>query len=55
MLVAVTMCNGTLTHLHLQLLPCCAGEPRRSTRLVAAGYPLTDGARLAQRIRAALA
>jgi len=50
----VTMCDGTLTHLHLQLLPRYAGENIGSTRFVAERRPLTEGDMLTQHIRAAL-
>jgi diadenosine tetraphosphate (Ap4A) HIT family hydrolase len=51
----VTMCDGTLTHLHLQLLPRYPGEKIGSTRFVAERRPLTDGEELAERVRAAFA
>ncbi len=50
----VTMCDGTLTHLHLQLLPRYDGETIGSTRFVAERRPLTEGETLTPRIRAAL-
>lgn len=50
----VTMCDGSPNHLHLQLLPRLPGEPTGSRRFVAPRSVLTDGARLAATIRAAL-
>ena len=38
-----TMCDGPLTHLHLQLFPRYPGDPIGSTRFVAARGPLLDG------------
>lgn len=49
-----TMCDGPLTHLHLQLFPRYAGDPIGSTRFVADRGPLLDGDEIARRIRAAL-
>ncbi len=50
----VTMCDGGLNHLHVQLLPRYAGEPTGSKRFGAPRYPLEDGEALAGVIRAAL-
>lgn len=50
-----TMCDGGINHLHLQLLPRYPGDAIGSRRFVAERRPLTDGALLADRIRAALA
>ncbi len=50
----VTMCDGILNHLHLQLLPRYPGEKIGSTRFVAPRGPLVDGDSTAGRIRSAL-
>ncbi len=50
----VTMCDGELNHLHLQLLPRYAGERIGSTRLVAHREPLVDGEETAALLRSAL-
>lgn len=47
----VTMCDGGINHLHIQLLPRYAGEPIGSKRLVDARGPLVDGEKTAQAIR----
>ncbi len=52
-LYLVTMCDGGLNHLHVQLLPRYAGEPVGSKRLVAPRYPLQGGEEVANKIRAA--
>lgn len=46
----VTMCDGAVNHLHLQLIPRYAGTPIGSRRLVDARGPLLDGSRLAEGI-----
>jgi histidine triad (HIT) family protein len=51
----LTMCDGVLAHLHLQLLPRYAGEAMGSTRLVAERRPLLGGETITARIRAVLA
>ncbi len=50
----VTMCDGVLNHLHLQLLPRYAGEKIGSTRFVAPLAPLVDGEETAALLRSAL-
>ncbi len=50
----VTMCDGVLNHLHLQLLPRYAGERIGSTRFVAPRAPLVDGEETAGLLRSAL-
>ncbi len=50
----VTMCDGELNHLHLQLLPRYAWERIGSTRLVAHREPLVDGEETARLIGSAL-
>ena len=49
-----TMCDGTINHLHVQLLPRYSGDPIGSKRFVAPRGPLTDGEATARRIRLAL-
>lgn len=46
----VTMCDGILNHLHVQLLPRYAGEPIGSTRFVAPRASVTDGDATSERI-----
>lgn len=50
----VSMCDGPLNHLHVQLIPRYSGAPIGSQRLVDARGPLLDGQQLAARIRGAL-
>jgi diadenosine tetraphosphate (Ap4A) HIT family hydrolase len=47
----VSMCDGPVNHLHVQLIPRYAGVPIGSRRLVDPRGPLLDGAALAARIR----
>ena len=50
----VTMCDGEINHLHVQLLPRYPGEAIGSKRLVGQRSPLERGEELAATIRAAL-
>jgi diadenosine tetraphosphate (Ap4A) HIT family hydrolase len=50
----VTMCDGEINHLHVQLLPRYAGESIGSKRFVAPRVPLQGGEELASAIRAEL-
>lgn len=49
----VTMCDGPVNHLHLQLIPRYDGSPIGSKRLVDPRGPLLEGARIAAEIRRA--
>ncbi len=49
-----TMCDGPLSHLHLQLFPRYAGDPTGSRRFVAERGLLVDGEETARLIRSAL-
>ncbi len=49
-----TMCDGVLSHLHLQLFPRYTGECIGSTRFVVKRHPIIDGDDTTQRIRAML-
>ncbi|HEY7127644.1 MAG TPA: HIT family protein [Ktedonobacterales bacterium] len=49
-----TMCDGGITHLHLQLFPRYPGDPIGSARFVAPRGPLTNGETIAQAIQEAL-
>lgn len=49
-----TMCDGTVNHLHIQLLPRFAGDPVGSQRFLAERQLLANGSEIANRIRAAL-
>lgn len=49
----VTMCDGPVNHLHLQLIPRYAGTPIGSKRLVDKRGPLLDGPQIAAAIGAA--
>lgn len=49
----VTMCDGGLNHLHVQLLPRYAGEANGSKRFVSPRYPLQGGEETASAIHAA--
>jgi diadenosine tetraphosphate (Ap4A) HIT family hydrolase len=49
----VTMCDGRINHLHVQLLPRFAGTDIGSARLVAPRQPLVDGDRVAEAIHSA--
>ncbi|WP_195909165.1 HIT family protein [Microlunatus sp. Gsoil 973] len=48
----VTMCDGPVNHLHVQLIPRYAGTPIGSRRLVDARGPVLDGDRLVAAVRA---
>jgi diadenosine tetraphosphate (Ap4A) HIT family hydrolase len=50
----VSMCDGPLNHLHVQLIPRYVGTPIGSRRLVDPRGPLLDGHELSTRIRTAL-
>lgn len=50
----VTMCDGAVNHLHLQLIPRYAGSPIGSRRLVDERMPLLDGTAIAAAIADAL-
>lgn len=50
----VTMCDGGINHLHVQLLPRYAGEAIGSKRFVGRRVPLERGEEVAATIRAAL-
>lgn len=50
----VTMCDGALNHLHLQLIPRYAGSPIGSQRLVDPRQPLRGAAELTAAVRAQL-
>ena len=49
-----TMCDGEISHLHLQLFPRFPGDSIGSKRFVAPRGPLLDGESTANRIRQAL-
>lgn len=49
----VTMCDGPINHLHVQLIPRYAGTPIGSQRLIDPRGPVLDGDRLAGAIRGA--
>ena len=49
----VTMCDGPINHLHIQLIPRYAGTPIGSQRLVDPRGPVLDGDQLASAIRTA--
>lgn len=51
----VTMCDGEVNHLHIQLIPRYAGTPIGSSRLVDPRGPLLDGHRIAAAVAAAYA
>lgn len=50
----VTMCDGDVNHLHVQLIPRYAGTPIGSARLVDSRGPILDGELVAAAIRSAL-
>ncbi len=50
----VTMCDGPINHLHIQLIPRYAHTPIGSQRLVDPRGPLLDGDAIAERVRSAL-
>ncbi len=50
----VTMCDGGHNHLHVQVLPCYAGDPVGSKRLVASRAPLQRGEEQPAAIHSAL-
>lgn len=49
----VTMCDGPINHLHIQLIPRYAGTPIGSMRLIDPRGPVLDGDQLAAAISAA--
>ncbi|MBA8794047.1 diadenosine tetraphosphate (Ap4A) HIT family hydrolase [Friedmanniella endophytica] len=49
----VTMCDGEVNHLHIQLIPRYEGSPIGSRRLVDPRGPVLDGADLARAVKAA--
>lgn len=49
----VTMCDGKINHLHIQLIPRYAGTPIGSKRFLDARGPLLDGDQVASAITAA--
>lgn len=49
----VTMCDGDVNHLHLQLIPRYDGSPIGSKRLVDPRGPVLEGPRIAAEIRTA--
>jgi len=50
----VTMCDGAINHLHVQLLPRYAGEAIGSKRFVGRRVPIEGGEEVAATIRGAL-
>ncbi|MFC7464063.1 HIT family protein [Brachybacterium sp. GCM10030252] len=50
----VSMCDGPVNHLHIQLIPRYSDVPIGSQRLVDPRGPLLDGPQIADRIRGAL-